>query len=65
MTERVRATSQTHPDHVKLSETDRLHMSILAHMKLWPGHAIAAAFKVDRKTVYNAMKRYPLIIRGT
>lgn len=54
----VRATSTTHPDHTKLSETDRYHIAVLVWMALWPKQAIADVYGVSRKTVLNCFSRY-------
>lgn len=55
-----RATSKTHPDHIKLTEQERYFISILSHMKLWPKEEIAKVYGVSRKTVLNCTLRYPL-----
>lgn len=41
-----------------LSETERLHVGMLAAMNLWPKAAVAKAYGVHPKTVLMCLRRY-------
>ena len=63
----TRATSSTHPDHIKLTEDERLHIAIcvavgetirFSQRKKWSPTRIAEAYGVSTKTVRNCYRRY-------
>lgn len=55
---RTRATSLTHPDHLKLDPVDRLAAVVMLRTGQWTVTAIAAQLGVSRKTVDNIGRRW-------
>ena len=54
-----RATNNTSALPYTLTEDEREQLAYLGHIALWPKDALAAAYGVTRRTLYDVMKRYP------
>lgn len=52
------ATGKINPTY-KLTPTQRLHISIITHLGLWPRYRIAEAYGVTSRTVQACTEKHP------